>query len=202
MTPDQKKDTRRRPMRGLFRRLLARRDGATAIEFSLLCIPFFMIVFASVETFVAFSAEQLLVSATDTMARKLRTGEITYNLGRSTDMTETQFRKAFCDEIAIVITCSAEEIKKPEKLLIDVRSFAKFVDIPRSIPVTNSVLDTGAFRFAPGGKKSINIVRAYYHWQIVTDVIRPFISNVRSADGSQRDYLMIATTVVQNEEYP
>ena len=201
MTLDHRKDIRRRPVTGLFRRLLARRDGATAIEFGILCIPFFVVIFASVETFVAFSAEQLLVSATDTMARKLRTGEITYNLGRSTDLTEAQFRKALCDEIAIVITCSADEIKKPNKLLVDVRSFAKFSDIPRAVPVTNEMLDTSAFRFAPGGKKSINIVRAYYRWDIVTDIIRPFIANVRAPDGS-RNYLMMATTVIQNEEYP
>lgn len=190
-------------MKGLFRNLLVRRDGATAIEFAALCIPFFMIVFASVETFVAFSAEQVLVAANDTMARKLRTGEITFNLGRpKTDMTEEQFRKAFCDEIAILITCSAGEIKKPEKLLIDVRSFAKYSDIPKAIPVSNAVLDKSGFKFAPGGKKSINIVRAYYRWEILTDIVRPYISNVLSADGSRRNYLMVATTVVQNEDYP
>ena len=84
-------------MKGLFGRLLARRDGATAIEVALLSLPFFMIVFASLETFIAFSAEQLLANATETMARRIRTGEI-----RST-IKEEDFRKAFCDEIAILM---------------------------------------------------------------------------------------------------
>ena len=58
MTLDHTTDTRRRSMSGLFGRLLRRRDGATVIEFALLSMPFFLIVFASLETFVAFSAEQ------------------------------------------------------------------------------------------------------------------------------------------------
>ncbi len=58
MSLDHDAIARQRPMKGLFGRFLARRDGATAIEISLLCLPFFMIVFASLETFIAFSGEQ------------------------------------------------------------------------------------------------------------------------------------------------
>lgn len=188
-------------MTGLFRRLLARRDGATAIEFTLLSLPFLAIVFASLETFVAFSAEQVLANATDVMARKIRTGEITYKLGKTTDMSTAQFRKAFCDEIAITMPCSANELETPDKLYIDVRTFSKFTDIPKSLPLSGTHLDTSSFQFAPGGKKSINIVRAYYRWDIMTDLVRPYISNIKSADGSQQNYLMIANVVIQNEDY-
>ena len=45
---------RRRPMKDLRERFLARRDGSAAIEFALLALPFFIMVFASIETFVAF----------------------------------------------------------------------------------------------------------------------------------------------------
>ena len=37
----------------------------------------FLIVFASLETFLAFSAEQLFANANETMARRIRTGVIT-----------------------------------------------------------------------------------------------------------------------------
>lgn len=202
MTLDHTTNIRRRSIKGLFRRFLARRDGATAIEFTLLSLPFFMIVFASLETFVAFSAEQVLASANDTMARKIRTGEITFNLGKTTDMSQAQFRKAFCDEIAILMPCSPTELATPDKLFIDVRSFPKFTDIPKAIPLTGASLDTAAFKFSPGGKKSINIIRAYYRWDIVTDLVRPYVSNIKTAGGSQQNYLMVATAVVQNEDYP
>ncbi len=199
---DHTTDTRRRSMKGLLRRFLVRRDGATAIEFALLSLPFFLIVIASIETFIAFSAEQLLANATETMARKIRTGEITFNLGKiNTDKTPVQFRKLFCDEIALLMPCSANELKTPDKLYLDVRTFAKFTDIPKTIPHSGTDLNINDFKFAPGGSKSINIVRAYYRWDIVTDLVRPFLSNIKSADGSRQNYLMVANVVIQNEAY-
>lgn len=202
MTLDHTTDIRRRSMKGLFRRFFHRREGATVIEFALLSIPFFMIVFASLETFVAFSAEQILANATDTMARKIRTGEITSDPTKGSYKTEAQFRKAFCDEIAILMPCSASELATPNKLFLDVRSFSKFADIPTTIPLSGSDLDTSAFKYAPGGKKSINIVRAYYRWDIATDLVRPYISSIKTSDSSKQNYLMVATAVIQNEDYP
>ncbi len=57
------------------------RDGSAAIEFALLAIPYFMVIFAILETFVAFAAEQLVSNAVDTMSRKMRTGQITNVVG-------------------------------------------------------------------------------------------------------------------------
>lgn len=191
------------------RRLARSRDGATAIEFALLAIPYFMIIFAIIETFVAFTAEQLIANATDTMSRKLRTGQITYNLGRTaTDMTQAQFRTAFCAEIAIMIGCSASEISTPTKLYLDVETYASFSAIPTTIPRVSSaqyadVDSTAVNKFTPGGPSSINMVRAYYRWKITTDLVRPYITTIRPADGSMpTDFLIIATTAFQNEKYP
>ncbi|MDX3977326.1 TadE/TadG family type IV pilus assembly protein [Shinella sp.] len=202
MSLDHDAPTRRRPMKGLLGRLFARRDGATAMEFALLSLPFFMIVFASLETFVAFSAEQMLANATDTMARKIRMGDIRSTTKDGEKNAEAVFRKAFCDEIAILMPCSTAELAKPDKLYLDVRSFATYADIPKAVPMIGTDLDTSAFKFAPGGKRSINIIRAYYRWDIVTDVVRPYVSNIRASDGSRQNYLMVATAVVQNEDFP
>ncbi|MBN9056138.1 MAG: pilus assembly protein TadG [Shinella sp. 65-6] len=196
MSLDHDATTRRRPMKGLFGRFFARRDGATAIEFAILAIPFFVILFASLETFAAFMGDQLLASATDTMARKIRTGEIRPGLA------EKDFRKAFCEEIKILMPCSAAEIITPNKLLLDVRHFNKYADIPQTVPLVDGDLSTKDFKFDPGGKKTINIVRAYYRWDIITDLVRPLLSNIRSADGSRQNYLMVATVIMQNEDYP
>lgn len=196
MSLDHNATSLRRPIRGLLRRLMGRRDGATTIEFAILTIPFFVMICASLETFVAFTGEQLLANATETVARKIRTGEI------KPGYSEKDFRKLFCEEIKLLMPCSAAEIDTPDKLYLDVRSFTKYTDIPTSVPLVDSKFDKTAIKFAPGGKKSINIVRAYYRWQVVTDLVRPLLTNVQSADGSKRDYLMVATAVVQNEDYP
>lgn len=196
MSPDHDKTSRRRPMKGLFGRLLTRRDGATAIEFALLALPFLLIVFASLETFIAFSAEQLFANANETMARKIRTGQIT------SAMSKEDYRKAFCEEIKLLMPCSATEAKTESKLYIHVEKFDDYSAITPTVAIVESNLDTASFKFAPGGRKSINIVRAYYRWDIITDLVRPMITSIKTTDGLSRSYLMVATTIVQNEDYP
>ncbi|MBP2442894.1 TadE/TadG family type IV pilus assembly protein [Rhizobium leguminosarum] len=207
---DQKTDKARisAPFRfSRFRALGRSREGAAAIEFALLAIPYFLVIFAILETFVAFAAEELVSNAVDTMSRKMRTGQITYNLGRTTDMNRTQFRQAFCDEISILIRCSTNEVATPSKLYVDVQTFSSFSAIPTTIPKLSTDkyadLNTAAFKYAPGGAGTINMVRAYYRWEIITDLVRPYITTIRPSDGSMpRDYLIVATAALQNEQYP
>lgn len=198
----------RRPRFRLWRKLARSKDGAAAIEFAILAIPYFMIIFAIIETFVAFAAEQLVTNAVNTLGRQMRTGQITYQLNRpSTDMDMLKFRKAFCDEVNIMIQCSETEISTPSKLYIDARTFATFGAIPKTIPrvstATFADIDPTSFKFTPGGPSTINMLRAYYRWQVITDLIRPYITTIRPADGSMpSDFLIVATTAFQNENYP
>ncbi|MGN7294494.1 TadE/TadG family type IV pilus assembly protein [Rhizobium sp. SAFR-030] len=190
-----------------WRRIWRSPDGAAAIEFAILAIPYFMIIFAIIETFVAFTAEQLVSNAVETLSRQLRTGQITYALGRTTDKTEPQFRKIFCDEVSILIRCSEQELTTPKLLYLDVRSFATFAQIPTTIPRmstdTYADLNPASFKYAPGGPKTINMVRAYYRWQIITDLVRPYITNIRPNNGSlPSDFLIVGTAAFQNEDYP
>jgi Flp pilus assembly protein TadG len=196
-------------LRGFIARLRESRSGSTAIEFAILALPFFMVIFATIETFVAYNAEQVLANAVDIMARKIRTGQITFNSSpaKSTDMTEVQFRTAFCNQISIVITCSATEATSPSKLYIDLRTFTTFANIPTTIPrqstAAYSDIDTSSFSFAPGGSGTINMLRAYYRWQITTDIVRPYITNIRPAGTTMpTDYLIVSTAAFKNEIFP
>ncbi|MGQ2970078.1 MAG: TadE/TadG family type IV pilus assembly protein [Allorhizobium sp.] len=198
----------RRPRFRLWRKLARSRDGAAAIEFAILAVPYFLIIFAIIETFVAFAAEQLVTNAVNTLGRQLRTGQITYQLNRvDTDMDVTKFRRAFCNEVNIMIQCSESEITTPSKLYIDARTFANFAAIPKTIPRVSTAafadIDPTSFKFTPGGPATINMLRAYYRWQVITDLVRPYITTIRPADGSMpSDFLIVATTAFQNENYP
>ncbi len=199
----------RRPRFRLWRKLARSKDGAAAIEFAILAIPYFMIIFAIIETFVAFAAEQLVTNAVNTLGRQLRTGQITYQMNRpDTDMNDvTKFRRAFCEEVSIMIQCSEAEISTPSKLYIDARTFASFAAIPKSIPRKSTAayadIDPTSFKFTPGGPSTINMLRAYYRWQVITDLVRPYITTIRPSDGSlPSDFLIVATTAFQNENYP
>jgi Flp pilus assembly protein TadG len=187
-----------KPLRrkGFLGRLAKDKRGAAAIEFALLAFPFMLVTFASLETFVAFFGEQVLANANDTMSRKIRTGEITYNLGRSTDKSATEFRTLYCEEINFFLSCDAD------RLYIDVRAFTKFADIPIDIPRNGTDFNSTGFTFTPGGAEKINVVRAYYRWEVTTDLVRPYVTNLRSAGSAMpNDYLMVATNTVVNEAY-
>lgn len=199
---ENKSPVQRRGGRGL-RDFVRSRDGTAAIEFALLAIPYFLIVFAIIETFVAFTAEQVISNAVDTLSRQVRTGQIT-----AANTTQQQFRQAFCNEIAVLITCSSTEVATPSSLYLDVESYTSFASMPTTIPRQSSTapysdLNTSGLAFAPGGAKTLNMVRAYYRWQIITDLLRPYLSNIRPSDGSMpTTYLIVATAAFQNENYP
>jgi len=202
MVVDDQSSTTSRPPRRL-RRVLTRfhrsRDGTAAIEFALLAFPFFLLIFATIEAFIAFAGEQLLENAVDTMARQVRTGQVK-------NLTEDEFRTKFCAEISLMIACAAKEDPANQKLYLDVREFATFGAIPNYIPKQSndrfSDLDSSDFDYSPGGPKSINIVRAYYRWEVMTDLVRPFITNIRKDGEMPRDYLMVATAAFRNENFP
>jgi len=190
-----------RAKRGL-RRFVHARDGTAAIEFALLAIPYFMIIFAILETFVAFMAEQVVSNAVDTLSRQIRTGQIT-----AANTTGQQFRQTFCNEISVLIACSAAELATPANLYLDVKSYPTFTAMPTTIPRASSDpysdLDTTGFTFAPGGAQTNNMVRAYYRWQVIVDLLRPYLTNIHPADGSMPStYLIVATGAFQNENYP
>lgn len=187
----------------LAKRFRRSKDGAAAIEFAILSIPYFMIIFAILETFVAFTAEQVVTSAVDKLSRQIRTGNITYSQGRSTDKTSPEFRQLFCDEISFMMRCDASEVTTPNRLYLDVRSFSSFAAIPKTITVTSGALDTSSFAFTPGAASTINMVRAYYFWPVTVDLLRSYIGNVnRPGQTGKADFLIVQTTAFQNEAYP
>jgi Flp pilus assembly protein TadG len=189
---------RAKPARkSVWRRLLRSKDGAAAIEFTILAIPYFIIVFAIVETFVAFTGEQLISNAVETMSRKIRTGQ-------NAAITNTeQFRQAFCEDISIMIQCSGTEVASPNKLLLDVRSYSKFTDIPKTIPLNSAGdVDGVSFGYAPGKQNTINAMRAFYKWEIITDILRPMLSTIKPSGDDSGYFLIVETSTFRNEDYP
>ena len=103
-----------------------------------------------------------------------------------------------------MIKCSEEEIATPDKLWLDVRSFPSFADIPGNVPLnTSQDLDTASVNnYSPGAQKTINMVRAYYRWDVITDLLRPYITNIRPSGGRPNYFLIVETATFRNEDYP
>jgi Flp pilus assembly protein TadG len=159
------------PRKGLLRRFRRDRNGVAAIEFGILAMPFFLIVFAILETGLVFLAELTLDQAVERVARTVRTGEM-----QKAMTTEAQFKQAICDRVKILMDCS--------KLKIDLSTYGDFADIPP--PPTDGKIDSSGFGVRMAGTETVAALRVFYNWPIYTDMMRKYMAT--STDGTQLIY--------------
>lgn len=182
----RKKD---RAARRLLAGLVKDRSGATAIEFAMLAIPFSLLVFAILESCISFAAQQLLVNATDDVAREIRTGQL-----RPDDLTGGKLKKMICERIEIIVASGCPGLS------VDLETFGTFeqaADAVDNIKLTGGgEIDTDGFGDTPGGPTTKNMLRVFYEWPIITDFLRNSMSNLDNGKT-----LLFATTTWQNEPF-
>lgn len=172
--------------RGIARRFRRDTRGAVAIEFTLLAIPFCMLVFAILESCISFASQQVMANATDDVARLLRTGQI-----KATEMSEDKLVTRICDELSVIASnCKAN-------IVVDLREFPTFADAAKErINIVNGELDTTGFAVKPGKSMTKNMLRVFYKWPVMTDLMRQSMSNLN--DGRT---LHFASVTWQNEPF-
>lgn len=165
---------------------MARDERASVlVEFSLIAIPFFMLLFGVLEAGLVFFGSSMLEKATEDAARLVRTGQ-----AQGSSMTATQFHDYICTQISPVLSCGSN-------LQVDVESFSGFggVTIPNPID-GNGNLNTALNNYNVGGSGAIVLVRTFYTWDIITPLLRPFFANL---SNGQR--LMTAAATFRNEPF-
>jgi Flp pilus assembly protein TadG len=173
--------------RGLFGRFRRSRDGAAAIEFAALAIPFALLVFAILESCISFAAQQVLANATDDIARQLRTGQI-----KAADVTETSLKSMICDRIDVLVSSNCTE-----NLEVDLREFDTFAEAAAvRIKFKEGDIDTSDFAVDPGPSMTKNMLRVFYRWPVMTDLMRASMSNL-----NDNKILHFATATWQNEPF-
>ncbi len=182
----------RRP--AFFASFLRNRSGSTAVEFTLLSIPFAVLVFAILETCISFAGQQVMANATDDIARQIRTGQ----LKPGPALTETTLKTKICDQLDIIVsptTCL-------EELEVDLQSYTTFeaasavrVKLTAGDRYTRD-LDTTGFKVEPGLSQSKNMLRVFYRWPVITDFMSKLVSNIQGGKT-----LHIATATWQNEPF-
>lgn len=175
------------PRRGLASRFVKSRKGNVAIEFSLLAIPFSLLLFAILESCISFAANQVLANATDDVARQIRTGEM-----KAADIDKAKLKAAICDRIEILVPDGCPGLE------VDLRQYATFADAAKErIKLTaDRDIDTAGFDVKPGPSQSKNMLRVFNRWPVMTDFMRKAMSNLK--DGKT---LHFATTTWQNEPF-
>lgn len=175
--------------RALWRGFRRREDGSVAIEFSLLVIPFTLMVFAVLESCLSFAGQQILASAVDDMARQFRTGQV-----RPADLVVDPglVRDKICARIEIVVTTGCPGLE------VDLKSYDTFAEAAaiRTRFTENGDIDTTGFGIVPGKSGSKNQLRVFYRWPVMTDLARKAVSNL--PEGKT---LLFASVTWQNEPF-
>jgi len=172
-----------RPVRVL-RRFARSHDGASAVEFSLVALPFFALTFAILQTALVFFAGQTLEAAVADSARLIMTGQ-----AQTANYNAAAFKTQVCNRIAGLFDCAGG-------VYVDVKSYSTFGSVSSAQPVTNNQLDTSKIGYSLAGPGCIQVVSLYYQWPIYVSLLG---SNLSNLSGNYR--LLAATAVFKNEPY-
>jgi Flp pilus assembly protein TadG len=178
----------RRPSLGLAGRGF-RRDvrGAAAIEFGLLAIPFFGLLFAILQVGLVFFAGQSLETAVANTARLVRTGQ-----AQQLGYTATDLTSQICSQVSALFTNCTTNLK------LDVRTYATFDSVDLAKPVdVNGNLKTNTFIYAAGHGSDIVVIRAFYEWPVFAKLLSFNLTNL--ADGN---HLLASVAAFRNEPFP
>jgi Flp pilus assembly protein TadG len=160
--------------------------GATAVEFSIIAIPFIAMLFAIIETALVLFANQVIETAVADTSRLLMTGQA-QTLGLSKD----DFKNRLCDRLGSMFSCDAG-------VYVDVRNYSDFSSAQNARPVDGSgELDVSTMnQYSPGGSGAIVVVRAAYLWPVFVTQLGMNLSDQRNGKR-----LLVGTAVFKNEPF-
>ena len=172
-------------IRSALKRFLRAREGATAVEFGLLALPFFLLTFGLAEVALIGFAQTSLDYAVSETARQIRTGQ-----AQNAAATADQIKAQLCTKLTNLIPMDCNN-----NLYLDVKAFQSYVSATNTNPVQNGNFDTAGFDFNPGGRNDVVVVRAFYKWQVLTPMFQTVFANV----GTQR--VLASSMMFRNEPF-
>ncbi|PKQ05720.1 MAG: pilus assembly protein TadG [Alphaproteobacteria bacterium HGW-Alphaproteobacteria-11] len=175
----ERAESKGRRWRGLRRN----QSGSVAVEFSLLAIPFFAILFAMIETCIVYFATSNLDSVVANAARQVRIGQV-----QVSGFSASDFKNMICDQVTLINDCDAG-------LFVDVRNFSSFGGVSFLPLIDEDGNPSADVQFQPGGAGDIVVVRVYYSW----GVLSPGGIGLSNLEGGGR--LIAASVAFRNEPF-
>jgi len=158
-------------------------DGATAVEFALVGIPFILMVIGIIEMALMFASQSLLEPSVSVGAREIRTGAVQQGGG------DDLFRDTVCNYASVFIACDDLQYQ-----VVSVDSFQEAQDFPEpQFDEDGNLQDQG---FDAGGVNDIVMIRVAYRYLIKTPMMQLLLTN--NSDGSR---ILLSTVVLQTEPY-
>ena len=165
-------------------------NGTTAIEFGMVSVPFFMLLFALVGFAMYFWTTNSLDKGMDQTSRLVRTGE-----AQKTNMTVTDFKTKLCAAAGDWIKCN--------KVQVFVQKFPDWNSVQpqacldgNGAVVTNTASGGDQIAQYSGGSSDIVIVTTCYKWEFTQSI--PFLNLGQMSDKSM---MLQAATAFQIEPY-
>lgn len=156
-------------------------DGTTAIEFSMLLVPYLLIALGIIEMSLMFTSASLVEGATHSAARMIRTGQ----LQQTSDDPAGDFRTAVCDFADALVDC--------DDVTIEVQTLDSYVDYTAATFDADGNLVTSGFD--AGGSDAKVLIRVAYRYSMMTPLVGPLLNG---ADGGT---VFLSTIVMQSEPY-
>ena len=162
------------------------RDRASAaLEFGIIAPVFFILLMGIVENGIIYFAGSTLQYATDQAARYVRTGQ-----AQSGSMTQAQFRTMICNNVTPMLACDSN-------LQIDLESYNGYGGAAFGSPTdANGNLNSTLNNYQIGQACSVELVRAFYTWKVLTPGLSVFLTNITGGY-----HLITATAAFRNEPF-
>ncbi len=162
------------------------KDGATAIEFALLILPFSLTVFVILEIALIFFVDSALDSSLHKSARSVRVGTA-QNPGSPWNLAK--FKSDLCSHMAYYFDCT-NSLKVSSRVITDI-SNVSYID-----PVDESGSLAVAETFNPGSSDDYVLIQAFIPWKPILPVYG-FVS-AQLNDGT---YILGAAVLFKNEPF-
>jgi Flp pilus assembly protein TadG len=163
--------------------------GVTVIEFAILALPFFTIIFAILETAMVFFAGQVLDSAVEDASRMIKTGR-----AQAAGYNMSNFRTLMCGyTFGLFGDCSSVKINVEK-----ITNFSSATTTGSTVQTCTTTVCTWtvAENFNAGVGRDVIQVFAYYRWPLT--VVLPYFNFKNQPDNYR---LIGATRVFRNEPF-
>ncbi len=155
------------------------------VEFSLLMLPFFILLFGVFEVGLVIWGGLELDNATSDAARLVRTGQ-----AQTGKFDSNRLRQEVCSRVSLLFDCNT-------KLHLAVETFNSFGTMTPAQPLDNKGALKQNFSFDMGGPDDVILISTFYEWPLLNIVSSMSLSNM--ADGN---YLLRSAAAFRNEPFP
>jgi Flp pilus assembly protein TadG len=165
-------------------------DGATAIEFAMVALPFLMMLFGIIAVGLFFFTTFSLENAVEQASRPMKTGEA-QQANNKTGKTKAEFKAEVCSLLPAYVDCTG-------KLRINVQKYndGDMITPPACVDAGGNLVGDAGTPFNPGARKQIMLVTGCLEWALAGQI--PFLQLGSMSNGAA---MLQASTTFKTEPF-